>query len=330
MTIDFSRYGVMPGPAEQSVGFFLPHTFGMLPFISALEPLRAANRYSGKPLYSWQLLGEKREPVFANNGMQQQVECTLEEASSLDYLVICGPHEPHHYNDQNVFKILKKQAASGTRMVGLDTGSYLLARARVIEDHRCTIHWENLPGFREEFPHLQVSTELFEVDRNLYTCAGGGAALDMMLTIIKADHGHELASQAAELFIHSNIRRANEPQRMGTTLRTGIFHPGLIDCVELMEANIEQPLSTQELADMINISKRQLERLFRAHLKTTPTTHYQQIRLQAGMRLLEQTSLTILDVAIACGFASAGHFSKRFRAYFGHSPRQSRTRPNGP
>ncbi len=325
MTIDFERYGVMQGAAEQRFGFFLPDTFAMMPFISAVEPLRAANRYSGRHLYSWHLFGETEQTAIANNAMPQLVEGTLEKAENLDALIVCGPHEPHRYNDETAFRHLKRLAASGTRMGALDTGSYLLARARLIGNHRCTIHWENMPGFIEEFPQLDVSSELFEIDGKLMTCAGGDAALDMMLTLLEHDHGKALTSQVSELFIHPTIRRSNEPQRMGITQRTGVFHPGLVDCVELMEANIEQPLSTQELADIVSISKRQLERLFKAHLHTTPTQYYQQIRLQAGLRLLEQTSLTVLEIAVACGFASAGHFSKRFRSFFGRSPRDVRS-----
>lgn len=209
-------------------------------------------------------------------------------------------------------------------MGAVDTGSFLLARAQLINNQRCTLHWESMPGFREEFPSIQVSSELYEIDGNLFTCAGGGAALDMMLTIVETDHGRDLARQVSDLFIHASIRQANEPQRMDVQSRIGLHHQGLIDCVELMEANIEQPLTTQELAEIIGISKRQLERLFRAHMDTTPTHYYQDLRLQASKRLLEQTTLSVLDVALACGFSSAGHFSKRFRLLFGMPPKQAR------
>lgn len=325
MTIDFERYGVMQGDAEQRIGFFLPDTFAMMPFVSAVEPLRAANRYSKKHLYSWHFYGDRDSDAVANNAMTQAVEGTLANAENLDVLIICGPHEPHLYHNETAFKHLKRLAASGTRMGALDTGSYMLAQAKLIGTQRCTIHWENMPGFVEEFPQLNVSSELFEIDGKLMTCAGGDASLDMMLTLIDFDHGKALTSQVSELFIHPTIRHSNEPQRMGITQRTGVFHPGLVDCVELMEANIEQPLSTQELANIVSISKRQLERLFKAHLHTTPTQYYQQIRLQAGLRLLEQTSLTVLEIAVACGFASAGHFSKRFRTFYGRSPRDVRS-----
>ncbi len=324
MTTSLERYGVYEGSGEKRIGFFLPHTFAMLPFIAAVETLRAANRYSGQHLYSWHCFGETTDDAVANNGMRQPVEAALHDAADLDRLIICGPHEPHRYQHDTALRSLKKLAASGTHMGGLDTGTWVLAASGLVGERKCTIHWENLPGFREAFPKLNVSSELFEIDGTLVTCAGGDASLDMMLTLLSNEHSHELAAQVAELFIHPGIRRAGEPQRMGITQRTGVFHPGLVDCLELMEANVEQPLTTAELSEMVGISKRQLERLFRAHLDTTPTHYYQQTRLNAGHRLLEQTSMTVLEVAVEVGFASAGHFSKRFRSHFGYSPRDLR------
>jgi transcriptional regulator GlxA family with amidase domain len=326
MGIDFQRFGVMPGDGEQRIGFFLPDTFSMLPFISALEPLRAANRISGRHLYSWHLLGERSTPAIASNALQQIVQGGIDTVPAFDRLIVCGPYDPHLYQSVAVIRALKRIARSGTCMGAVDTGSYLLARAGLIGKRRCTLHWENIPGFREEFPQISVSSELFEIDGSLCTCAGGDAALDMMLTLIELDHGNEMALTAADLFIHPGIRRANEPQRAAVTQRMRVFHRGLINCVELMEANLEQPLSIPELAYMAGISRRQLERLFRTHLGTTPTLHYQQLRLRAGLTLLEQTSLSVMEVASACGFSSADHFSRRFRSLFSQSPKEVRKR----
>jgi len=317
-------FGVPDGPAQQRIGFFLPDTFAMLPFVSALEPLRAANRYSGEDLYSWHMFGETSEPALSNNGLEVKVEGSLEDARDLSRIVVAGPHDPHRVTLPETASQLKRLAQRGVQLGAFDTGCFLLARANLVKDNRCTLHWENIPGFREEFPNLDVSMELYEIDGNLFTCAGGAAALDMMLHIVKQDHGNELASKVAELFIHTSIRGGDEPQRMNVQHRHGIYHPALVDSIELMEANIEQPLTTTELADCVGISKRQLERLFRAHLETTPTHYYQNLRLKQSRRLLEQTTLSIVEVAVACGFQSAGHFSKRFRLQFGETPREAR------
>ncbi len=322
------RYGVAEaGAAERRVGFFLAPTFAMLPFVSALEPLRAANRYSRRPLYAWRCLSLDGAPVAACNGMQQAVDGDITSAGKLDLLVVCGPHDPLDYRDKRLFQWLRQQAAAGVALAALDTGSLLLARAGLLDGCRCTLHWENLPGFVEEFPGIEVSGELFAIDGRRYTCAGGTAALDMLLWLIGQQHGHALATQVSELFIHSAIRQQQQPQRMDLRARTGVCHPRLLECIELMEANVEQPLTLCELAEVTGTSKRQLERLFRRYLHSSPGRYYLQLRLRAGRKLLEQTSLPIIEVACACGFSSAGHFSQRFRALFGQTPRQARAAP---
>lgn len=312
--------GVRPGRGQTHVGFLLCNSFAMLPFVSALEPMRAANRYSNEHLYSWQLFSEDGRTVCASNGLPIAADDAFSDDWKLDRLIVCGPHNPQDSIGSNVLRALRRLSARGVRMGALDTGAYLLARANIIGSRRCTVHWENLPGFRQEFNQLNVSNELFEIDGNLFTCSGGDAALDMMLTIVADDHGHELCTKAAELFLHNTIRNSSDSQRMSVVERDGIFHPKLVSAIELMEANIDTPLRSEELATMVNLSKRQLERLFRTHLDATPTMHYQQIRLRAGRDLLLQTSMSVLEIADAAGFSSADHFSKRFRAYFGLSP----------
>lgn len=323
-TIDFTQFGVTSTVGARQIGFFIPDTFAMLPFISALEPLRAANRISGEAFYSWKLLGTGADVAFANNAMSFPLDGSILDAGKLDRLIVCGPHEPHLYDDTKALRALRQWAHRGTQIGSLDTGSHLLAMAELIKQRRCTIHWEKLPGFREAFPGVAVTSELFEIDDQLFTCAGGTAALDMMLALIAQDHGKALANQVAELFISPGDRRPTDPQRHSIVERSGIYHPGLVTCIELMESNVEQPLGTSELADMVNVSKRQLERLFRSYLQTTPTLYYQQLRLQAGYQLLRQTTMSVLEIASATGFSSSDYFSRRFRSQFGISPTAAR------
>jgi len=324
--VDCHRYGVCAGEAEQKIGFFLTSTFAMLPFISAVEPLRAANRYSGRDLYDWVLLSDGTTDVMANNAMKVSVDASIHDGLKLNRLIVCGPHSPHHYDDAKALRALRQYSAHGTLIGSLDTGSHLLAQADLIKRRRCTIHWENIPGFREAFPQLKISSELFEVDNGLITCAGGTAAFDMMLAIIRQDHGNDLAEQVADLFIATDTREASAPQRRGTVERARVYHPGVVSCIELMESNLEQPIGTTDLAEMAGVSTRQLERLFRTHLGTTPTLYYQRVRLKAGHELLRQTSLSVLEIASAMGFSSADYFSRRFRVQFGYSPTEARKR----
>jgi transcriptional regulator GlxA family with amidase domain len=204
------------------------------------------------------------------------------------------------------------------------TGSYLLARAGLLDGYRCTIHWENMASMREEFPGIIVSQELFEIDRDRYTCSGGTAPLDMMLNIISRHHGAQLAVAISEEFICERIRGRNDRQRIPLRLHLGTSQPKLMEAVALMEANLEEPMSLDELAQHVGLSRRQLERLFQKHLSCVPTRYYLELRLAKARQLLLQTSMSIVDVAFASGFVSAPHFSKCYRDFYGIPPRDER------
>lgn len=323
-TLDCRKYGVCRDGAERKIGFFLCPTFSMMAFISAIEPLRAANRYSGKPLYSWHIYSADGSNTYSCNGMVQAAEAALTEAKELDALFLCGPHDPLHYQDNRVFSELRRIAGKGVLMGALDTGTYLLARAGLMKGRRCTLHWENIPGFKEEFPSLVTSTELFEFDQDRLTCAGGTAAMDMTLHLVALQQGLDLAHKASELFIHNVIRDPKQPQRMDLRIRTGVHDSRLLDIIAIMEANYDQPLSVSEIASAVNLSNRQIERLFRQHLNITPIQYYLVCRLNKARQLLDQTSASIIDIALQTGFVSASHFSQRFRMHFGLTPKQYR------
>ncbi len=207
---------------------------------------------------------------------------------------------------------------------GLCTGTYLLARAGLLDGYRCTIHWENLASMREEFPQVMVNDELFEIDRNRYTCAGGSAPLDMMLKLISDVHGGKLSANISEQFICDRIRDRHDRQRTPLQLHLGAHQPKLIETITLMEANIEEPMSIDELSALVGVSRRQLERLFQKYLHCVPTRYYMDLRLNCARRLLLQTGKSIIDVSLACGFISPPHFSKCYRDYFGIPPRGER------
>lgn len=319
------------GEARCTVGFFLVDSFSMMAFISALEPLRVANRLKGQSLYDWKVVSENGGTVMPTNGITEVATAySIENAPDFQVLFVVGPFDPLPYQRPRVFTWLNRLARKEALLGGIDTGSQLLARAGLLKNRRCTIHWENMHGFVSEFPDLQASHEIYEYDDRRFSCAGGTASMDMMLYLIEQQQGFELAASVADVLIHPNIRHGNHPQRMSVEARTGVRHAGLLECIELMEANLEQPLTPSELSTMIAVSKRQLERLFRRYLNTTPARYYLSLRLSEAKRLLEQSSMPIIDVAIACGFNSAGHFSYRYRSYYGVSPRTARTLATSP
>ena len=207
------------------------------------------------------------------------------------------------------------------------TGSYLLARAGLLEGYRCTIHWENLASFREEFPNLLISDDLFQSDRDRITSAGGQAPMDMMLKLIQDRHGYKLATSISEQFMCERLRSSKDRQNIPLHLTLGSNQPKLTEAAILMEANIEEPIDLEELSSYVGISRRQLERLFQKHLQCVPTRYYLNLRLNRARLLLLQTNKSILDIALACGFVSAPHFSKCYRDLFGIPPRDERLKP---
>lgn len=313
-----------PNDVPTRLAFLLIDNFSMMAFTSAVEPLRSANRMSGRTLYEWSILSVDGQPVRASNGIEVMTSGGIAGVEREKIVVVVAGIDVQRYEDDRVLGFLRRMARTGAIMGALCTGAHFLARAGLLENRRCTIHWENLGGFTEDFPEIEVSSDLYEIDRDRFTCSGGTAALDMMLHLIGKQHGQSLANQVSEQFIHDRIREPHDHQRMELRARLGVSHPKLISVISDMEENLEEPLTQTDLADRAGLSTRQLERLFRKYLGATPTRYYLTLRLQRARQLLVQTSMSILSVALACGFVSASHFSKCYRECFGRTPRAER------
>jgi len=306
------------------VGFLMVPNFSMIAFSAAIEPLRVANRMSGETLFEWVIASPTDEAIRASNGVRIEVDSTLAELADCRLVFVCGGLDVQSHTDQNTLNVTRRLDRQGAVVGAICTGTYVLAAAGLLNETRCTIHWENIDGLAEEFPHLEITNELFEIYDNRVTCSGGTASLDMMLYLISQIHGQALAAQVSDQFIHDRIRDPSDRQRMELRSRLGVSHPKLLTVVGLMEANLEEPMSQTELAKEAALSTRQLERLFRKYLSTTPTRYYLNLRLARARHLLRQTSLSILSVALACGFVSASHFSKCYRETYGRTPRAER------
>ena len=298
--------------------------FSMIAFSAAIEPLRVANRMSGETLFEWVISSPTDEPIRASNGVRVDVDSTLADLADCRLVFVCGGLDVQSHTDQNTLNVTRRLDRQGAIVGAICTGTYVLAAAGLLNESRCTIHWENIDGLAEEFPHLEITNELFEIFDNRITCSGGTASLDMMLYLISQIHGQTLAAQVSDQFIHDRIRDPSDRQRMELRSRLGVSHPKLLTVVGLMETNLEEPMSQTELARQAALSTRQLERLFRKYLSTTPTRYYLNLRLARARHLLRQTSLSILSVALACGFVSASHFSKCYRETYGRTPRAER------
>ena len=322
-------FGFAPRELPQRIGFVLVPRFSMIAFTAAVEPLRLANRASSQELYAWRLYSSDGGPVTASNGIELHPDGDLQAAESCHTMVVCSGLDVHRIDDKKLLSWLRRMDRRGADLGALCTGSHLLARAGLLDGYRCTIHWENLASFVEEFPDIEVTTELFEIDRSRFTCSGGTGAIDMMLNVMAVQHGHELAAAVADQSMHERIRDHHDHQRVSLPARLGVRHPKLLAVIELMERNLEEPLSRADLAKDAKLSTRQLERLFRKYLNRSPARYYLELRLNRARLLLLQTDMSVIDVALACGFVSASHFSKCYRDYFGRTPRKERGLPPG-
>jgi len=304
--------------------FVLLNNFTMLCFASAVESLRIANRMAGKKLYDWILIGENGDSVACSNGTEFKLNSDLCELTREDIVMVCGGIDVQSATTKKIISWLRREARKGVTMGGLCTAGYSLAKAGLLDGKKATIHWENQDSFAEEFEEVTLTKSVFVVDGNRITTAGGTASIDLMLKIVADDHGEELANAVADQLIYSSIRTDQDTQRLSIPTRIGVRHPKLSRVIQLMEQNIEDPISPATLAKDVGMSTRQLERLFRRYLSRSPKRYYMELRLQKARNLLMQTDMSVINVALACGFASPSHFSKCYRSQYETTPYRER------
>ncbi|MGL4489087.1 MAG: GlxA family transcriptional regulator [Rhizobiaceae bacterium] len=315
----------------RTIVFFLVPDFSMIAFATAIEPLRLANRMLGYESYKWRLSSTDGKAVMASNGVVCDVTTSLDEERRMlmgqdkpSMIFVCSGVNVEKYNNKSTFAFLREEYNRGVSVGGLCTGAHILAAAGLLSGKRCAIHWENLPGFSEMYPKANVFADLFEVDGNIYTCAGGTAALDMMVKLIGDDHDENLVNRICEQALTDRVRNPQDRQRLPLRARLGVQNSKVLTIIELMEGHLSEPLSLIDIADDVGLSRRQIERLFRQEMGRSPARYYLEIRLDRARHLLIQSSLPVVEIAVACGFVSASHFSKCYREIYSKSPQQER------
>lgn len=298
--------------------------FTLLSFAAALDCLRLANQMSNKTLYEWRMIGESGDMIACSTGTSFQLDDGLEELHRDDTIVLCGGRAVQNATTKRLLNWLRRESRKGVSVVGLCTASYSMAKAGLLDGRKATIHWENQDSFSEEFEEVELTKSVFTLDGNRMTTAGGTSSIDLFLQIIAGDHGEELANAVADQQIYSSIRTDQDTQRLSVPTRIGVRHPKLSQVIQMMESNIEEPISPSILAKDVGMSTRQLERLFRRYLNRSPKRYYMELRLQKARNLLMQTDMSVINVALACGFASPSHFSKCYRAHYETTPYRER------
>ena len=308
--------------------FLLVENFSHLAFSCALEPLRIANLVSGKPLYRWSLVSANGRDATCSNGSVTLVHGGLEPVRHADRLFLISGINVQNHDTPELLNFLRRERASGTPLGAICSGAYLLARASFLNGMEAAIHWDYHDLFAEEFPQVDLVRNVFVSKAKVITASGGTAAADLMLHLIGQQHGKGLATAVADQMVYNAVREGTAAQRVSLQSRHGMRNAHLMRAIEIMEANIEEPLSPSLIAEDLGISTRQLERLFGKYLNSTPKHYFMELRLYRARNLLVQTEQSITEIAMACGFRSTSHFSKVYRGAYGRSPISQRTTLN--
>jgi len=309
----------------QRYGFLLLPNFSLIALGSAVDPLRLANGVLRYPAYKFQTIGLSAEPVASSDGIRLLPEVPMDRIGPYDAVFVVGPNPIPRRGLSEVTAWLKRLAARGVALGGIDTGSYFLAKAGLLDGYRCTIHWEDREVLLEQFPRMEVSDRLMEIDRDRYTCSGGVSPLDLMTVLLSRPPGsHDLAEEVADLLV-AQRRSPDEAQRVPLKTRLAGINPRVVEAIKLMLSNLEEPLTPSEISRCVGLSRRQLERLFASQLGLSPQRKYLQIRLEQARTALVRTNRPLRDIALAHGFVALSHFVASYRQAFGLPPMADRS-----
>lgn len=306
------------------IGFLLLPKFSLIGLLSAIEPLRGANRTLGYTAYSWHFFSVDGEPVAASNGIPIAPEAGIDAVDHFPCLSVVASYDPLAAAGRPLYRWLQRLYRQGAELGGFETGAVVLAQAGLLSGRRVTLHWETLEAFREHWLDIDARDSLYEIDGPIFTCSGATAGMDLMLYLIGRHHSGTVAADVADQFLHTEIRSAGAHQRMAADTRVGTSDPDLVQATGAMEAHIEDPLSLDALASACNMSRRRLERLFKRHLGEPPQRWYLRLRLERARHLLRYGDLPVNEVAVACGFGSAAYFTRAYRARYGRAPSTER------
>lgn len=306
--------------AVRRIGILPVDGFAAMSYAALTEPMRAANLLARRVLYEMINIAASDAPVPSSGAVSVTPQALVGDHPSLDYLFVVAGGDPTTYNDRPVMNWLAHMARLGVPLGGVSGGPIILARAGLMTGRRMTVHWEHAAALAEISPHLLIERQLYVIDRDRVTCAGGTAPMDLMHALIAQHHGAPFARLVSDWFMHTEIRPSVGPQRGGLVDRVGSTNAAILDAVEAMEAHVAEPLPLARLAEFSGLSRRQLNRLFRDKLGRPVMRYYRELRLEKAQSLLRNSPLSLTEIALATGFANSSHFSRAYAAQYGQPP----------
>jgi AraC family carnitine catabolism transcriptional activator len=308
----------------QKIAFLLLPDFSFLGLAAAVEPLFIANWLAQRSVFTWSTISVDGKPVRASNGSVTAVNADLKAVDFRSAFVLASFDPAAAARQVEALRWLKRMARAGAELGGIENGSWVLARAGLLNGHEVAVHWDNLAGFQEAFPACRSTAQLYCRSGNRFSCAGASAILDLMIAFMGWHGEAELAAEVAEHLLLTRVRAPDAAQRPGADTAEEDADAIVTKISQLMAAHLEEPLTCRELARRVGMSLRQIERRFTQERGLTVLQHYRRIRVAKAHQLLQQTTLSVIDVAIACGFSSPEYFSRVYRLQFGCLPSRDR------
>lgn len=310
--------------APRSFCFLLLPQFSNHCLANALEPLRAANMLSGARLYRWELCSLEGDSATSSSGLEIRTARRFADVAPSDALFLLSSYDYRRRTTPALTRALQQKARAFGVIGGLDTGSYALARAGLLDGHRATIHWQEHDVFEEAFPNVRVVADRFVIDGNRITAGGGTTALDLVLHLIGEQQGQGLRLDVAGLFIYDRPHLGGDPQRMNPISPAPGGASVVARAIAVMESNLEEPLAIGELCRRANCHQRELERRFRSALGATPVSYYRHVRVASARRMVVETDRRVAEIAVRTGFGSASALTRAFKQQYGDTPRRLR------
>ena len=293
----------------------------MMSLAAVIDPLRAANRLARRPMFEWRIKSFNGESIRLTSNIDIAVEGELSKYDSGDALIVVAGFEHDQWAGKKHMMTLREAARRHNLNMGVEAGTWLLAKSGTISDHRVTTHWEDLELLASSYPGLSVRHDRYTIDRNIWTCGGASPALDMMLQYIRTSQHRSLALEVANVFVYDDSHPASDTQVMSATSRLKHLESRVAQAVNLMEENLDDPISIRAINATVGVSSKTLEQLFKLHLDSTPKAFYLRLRLQAARRLVLDSQLKLTEIAVRSGFNSQTHFTRSFKRHFGVAPR---------
>ncbi|SEJ50416.1 transcriptional regulator, AraC family with amidase-like domain [Pseudooceanicola nitratireducens] len=313
----------------EHVVFALVEDFSHLAFANAVEPLRIANMVSGKELYRWSFLSQDGHAAKASSGAATLVHGDFAGGGGVldaDRLFVVSGNNVRDHVSRSLLALLRRERRRGMKIGAICSGAYVLAAAGMLNGRRAAVHWTLHDTFGEDFPQVELSKSIFVAEDGFATASGGAAAADLMLHFIEATHGEDVAIRVADQMVYTAVRDESARQTVSVQSTFGRRNAKLNAAIRVMRDTLETPIQTPDLAARVGISTRQLERLFGSHLGTSPQSYYRRLRMDRAQRLLLQTDMSVMQVAVSCGYGSTTHFARHYKGAFGVSPSKQRFR----